>query len=71
VTFAGVEHREPDPQGLGSLVSGIDQFNRSTLDAVGPIGGREQGMKALRKMNSLVDDHDEFVKCLGPRVDGL
>jgi hypothetical protein len=31
----------------------------------------EQGMKVLFEMNSLVDDHDEFVNSLAPRVDVL
>ena len=26
-----------------------------------PVGGAEQGMKVLQEMNSLVDDHGEFV----------
>jgi hypothetical protein len=38
------------------------------LENVWPIGG-EQGMKLLSEMNSLVDSHDEFVKCQAPRVD--
>jgi hypothetical protein len=41
------------------------------LDDVGPVGGAEQGMKVLSEMNSLADDHDEFVKTLAPRVDVL
>jgi hypothetical protein len=53
------EHREPDPRGLGSCICSTDEFNRSTLDDVGPVGG-EQGMRVLHKMNSLVDDHDDF-----------
>jgi hypothetical protein len=34
----------------------------STLDPVAPVGGAGQGITALSVMNSLVDDHDEFVK---------
>lgn len=45
----------------------VDEFNRENLDDVGPLGG-DQGMKVLNEMNELVDDHDEFVKSLAPRV---
>jgi len=31
-----------------------------------PIRGVEQGRKLLSEMNSLVDDHDEFMKSLAP-----
>jgi hypothetical protein len=47
----------------------LDEFNRSTLDDVGPIGGTEQGTKLLSEMDSLVDDHEEFVKILAPHND--
>jgi len=43
-------------------------FNQSTLDPVGPLGG-DQGMKILAEMNELGNKHDEFVKSLAPRVD--
>jgi hypothetical protein len=39
------------------------------LDDVGQGGGKEQAMKVLFEMNSLVDDHAEFVKCMGPTLD--
>jgi hypothetical protein len=39
-------------------------FNESTLDPVGPLGG-DQGMKVL------ADQHEEFVKSLVPGVDGV
>ena len=45
----------------------LDEFSRSTLGDVGPVGG-EQGTKRLSEMNSLVDDHEEFVKSLAPNV---
>ena len=48
----------------------LDEFNQSTLDPVGPFGG-EQGMKVLSKINSLVDDHDAFVRNLAPIVNVL
>jgi len=34
-------------------------------------GGREQGNNVLPEMNSLVDDHEEFVKSLALAVDVL
>lgn len=49
----------------------VQAMNRDNMDAVRPIGGEVQGMKLLSEMNSLVDDHDEFVKSLAPRVDVL
>jgi hypothetical protein len=42
----------------------LGEFNRTSLDEVGPIGG--QGMRVLQEMNSLVDDHNEFVKSMAP-----
>ena len=48
----------------------LKEFNASTLDDVGPVGGTEQGPKLLSEMKSLVDDHKEFVKSLAPGVDG-
>jgi hypothetical protein len=42
----------------------LDEFNRDNLDGVGRVGEAEQGMRILSEMNSLVDDHDEFVKSL-------
>ena len=47
----------------------MQEMNRENLDDVGPVRGTEQGMKVLSEMNSLVDDHDEFVKSLTPSVD--
>jgi hypothetical protein len=46
----------------------LEQFNRDNLDDVAPIGGAEQGMKLLSEMNSLTDDHDQYVKSLMPTV---
>lgn len=45
----------------------LDEFKRDQMDDVGPVGGTEHGMKVLQEMNSLVDDHGEFVKSLAPR----
>ena len=56
--------RMNDAQNRGRILA---LFNRSTLDDVGPIGG-EHGMKVLQEMNSLVDDHDQYVKSLMPGV---
>ena len=43
-------------------------FNQSTLDPVGPVGG-DQSMAVLKDMNELEVDHEDFVKSLAPRVD--
>jgi len=48
----------------------LDEFNRSTLDDVGPVGG-DQGMAILKDMNDLEVGHDEFVKSRAPGVDFL
>jgi hypothetical protein len=47
----------------------LEEFNRSTLDEVRPVGGEEQGMRVLLEMNSLADEHDALVKSLSPHVD--
>jgi hypothetical protein len=39
-------------------------FPAATLDPIGLVGGQEQGMRVLSEMNSLTDDHEEFVKSL-------
>ena len=46
----------------------LDDFNRSTLDDVGPLGGDKE-MAVLKDMNELEAGHDESVKGLAPRVD--
>jgi hypothetical protein len=46
----------------------LSDFNTSTLDPVGPLGG-DQGMKDLGEMNELADKHEEFVESLALRVD--
>lgn len=48
----------------------LTDFNQSTLDPVGPVRG-EQGTKLLSEMNSLVDEHEEFVKSLSPKLNVL
>lgn len=45
----------------------LEEFNRSTLDDMGPMGG-EQGTELTSEMNSRFDDHEEFVKSLAPSV---
>lgn len=50
----------------------LNQFNRFPLDDVRPIGGgEEQGIKILSEINSMVDEDDEFVRSLMPRMDIL
>jgi hypothetical protein len=46
----------------------LSDFNQSTLDPVGPVGG-DQSMAVLKDMNDLDAGHDEFVKSLAPHVD--
>ena len=46
----------------------LSDFNASTLDPVGPVGG-DQSMAVLNDMNELEVDHEEFVKSLAPKVD--
>jgi hypothetical protein len=48
----------------------LSDFNASTLDDVGPVGG-DQSMAVLKEMNELEAGHDDFVKSLAPRVDGV
>jgi hypothetical protein len=54
-----------DPQARDRV---LGEFNASTLDSVGPMGG-DQGMAVLNEMNDLESGHDEFVKSVAPRVD--
>jgi hypothetical protein len=51
-------------RGSGKWLRVLVDFNASTLDPVGPLGG-DQGMKVL------ADQHEEFVKSLVPGVDGV
>ena len=46
----------------------LGEFNASTLDSVGPMGG-DQGMAALKEMNDLEVGHDEFVRSLALKLD--
>jgi len=48
----------------------LDEFNQSTLDDVGPLGG-DQAMAVLKDMNDLESGHDEFVKSLAATVNVL
>jgi len=43
----------------------LDQFNQSTLDDVGPMGGREQEMKVLHEMNEMGAQEDEVYRTAG------
>jgi hypothetical protein len=49
----------------------LNNFNQSTLDEVGPVGGAERKSKLLSEMNPLAHDHEAFVKSLSPRADVL
>jgi hypothetical protein len=42
-------------------------FNASTLDPAGPVGG-DQSMAVLKDMNELEVDHEDFVKSLAPKL---
>jgi hypothetical protein len=42
--------------------------DQARLATGGPLGSLD-GMKVLKGMNSMVDEQDEFVKSLAPRVD--
>ena len=46
----------------------LQAMNRENLDDVDPVGGAEQGMRVLSEMNSLTDDHEHFLRSLGPRA---
>jgi hypothetical protein len=48
----------------------LNEFNSSTLDAVGPIG-EDQGMNVLKEMNNLEADHEAIVKSLAPNLNFL
>jgi hypothetical protein len=57
-------------EGWALSISGLNDFNTSTLDPVGPLGG-DQSMAVLKDINELEAGHEEFVKSLAPRVDGV
>lgn len=40
-------------RGFGNSI--LDEFNKSTLDDVGPVGGGDKEMKVLNEMNELED----------------
>ena len=48
----------------------LEQFNRSTMDDVGPLGS-DQGMAVLKYMNDFEEDNEEFFKSLAPTVNVL
>jgi hypothetical protein len=48
----------------------VNEFNRSTVDYVGPVGG-DQSMTVLKDMNDLEAGQEEFVKRLAWREDAL
>jgi hypothetical protein len=47
----------------------MESLNRNSTAIASPIGGEEQGMKVLSAVNSLVDDHEQYVKSLVPMVE--
>jgi len=48
----------------------LEQFNRSTLDDVGPVGG-DQCMVALKEMNDLGQQRKQIVWGSGPNFNRL
>jgi hypothetical protein len=46
-------------------------MNRDNTDDVCPIGGAEREMKVLSEMNSLTDDHEQFLRSLEACVANL
>ena len=48
----------------------FNDFNQSTFDPFGQIGG-DQGMAVLKEMNDLEAGYYEFVKSLAPSVEVL
>jgi len=48
----------------------LGEFNRSTLDDVGPVGG-DQAVAVLKEVNDPEAGHDEFVQSLDLRKDFL
>lgn len=49
----------------------LDEFNQSTLDDVGPIGGGEQAMKVLQKMNELGEHQEHIIREGFPKINVL
>jgi hypothetical protein len=47
----------------------LDDFSRSTLDDVGPVGGHDQSMRVLGEMNELGEE--QIIRDSFPRVDVL
>jgi hypothetical protein len=46
----------------------LNEFNRSTLDDVGPIERREQGMRVLQEMNELGEAEEQTFRDSMPRI---
>jgi hypothetical protein len=57
-------------EGWALSVSGLSDFNASTLAPVGPFGG-DHGMKVPSDINELADQLEKFVKNMAPMVDGV
>ena len=45
----------------------LREFNRSTLDDVGPLGG-DQGMAVLKEMNELGEQQEQTIRESFPKV---
>lgn len=48
----------------------LEEFNQSTLDPVGPVGG-DQGMTVLKELNELDQEHDQHIQGIGPKLNVL
>jgi hypothetical protein len=40
----------------------LNEFNRETMDDVGPVGGKEQALKILQEMNELDEAQDQRIR---------
>ena len=40
----------------------LAEFNRSTLDDVGPVGGQDQQMRVLGEMNELAKEREQLIQ---------
>jgi hypothetical protein len=49
----------------------MSDFNRSTLDDVGPLGNQDQSMRVLGEMNELGEEQEQIIRAGMPRVSVL
>jgi hypothetical protein len=66
--YRALSFRPRELPDLEQWIRVLSDFNASTLDRVGPLGG-DRGMKVLQDMNELEVDHEDFVKILAPGVE--